>query len=155
MRGLPTEQYRPDDDDTDDHNDVEGNGPSGMKRHGTGDFHRIIRRSGSVGVILVFILVATWLAATDTGGQVRKGLREVLAQGGMTVQEVTIGRLGKGGESEAHGHGHGQGYGQTEDQSGSETGFVGDDEHDHDHEEIAVGKNGKPGECGWRIEIGD
>lgn len=41
----------------------------------------LLRRTGAVGVIVVFILVATWLAATDSGGQVlgagSGGLRNV------------------------------------------------------------------------------
>lgn len=52
----------------------------------------LLRRTGAVGVIVVFILVATWLAATETGGQVlgegSTGLRMVF--GSSTGKEWSV-----------------------------------------------------------------
>lgn len=90
------------------------------------DFNRVLRRSGSVGVLLVFLLVASWLAATDSGGQVRKGFREAVGGGRLVLQDVDMGSSQQG-----HEHGH-----------GDSAEFVGEDEH---HHPVATGKDGRPG----------
>lgn len=59
----------------------------------------LIRRTGAVGVLTIFILVAVWLAATDTGGEIlgegTRGLRHVF---GDEAREwaVQVGSGGKG-----------------------------------------------------------
>lgn len=79
-------------------------------------------------MLLVFLLVATWLAATDTGGQVRKGMREIISSGRLMPQE--IGMVGQDHEKGKQGQGHG--------------GLMGEEEHEHEHG-VAIGKGGKPG----------
>lgn len=54
--------------------------------------HGLLRRTGAVGIIVVFILVATFLAATDSGGQLlgdgSRGLRLVF--GSETTREWSV-----------------------------------------------------------------
>ena len=116
MRGLPTSQQ----DDHQGHLNA-GSGVAGA-RESRNEFARLLRRSGSIGVIFCFLLVASWMAATDTGAGIGKGLREALGQGKLGVQEISMDAWrygsapasGHEGNQGAHGHGHGLGYGQVE-----------------------------------------